>query len=85
MTPDETERMKELAEKVIHKLGRGAAIYVAQAYLDLLAKQEGMKLVPLEPTREMWAAMADAFIMNNDKHHDVAIKAIYKAMINVKP
>ena len=33
------------------------------------------------PTKEVWAAMADQFILFHDKHHDVAITAIHEALI----
>ena len=34
------------------------------------------------PSRELWAAMADAFLLTHDKHHDVAIMAIYRAAVS---
>ena len=47
----------------------------------LKAEENNVVVVPREPTRKMWAAMADAFVKNSDIHHDYAIAAIFKAMI----
>lgn len=43
--------------------------------------REGYVLVPREPTREMWAAMADAVVGKTAVHHDVVVEAVYRAMI----
>jgi len=48
---------------------------LSQAYLNLKKKWDALD----EPTREQWAAMADAFVLTNDLHHDVAITAIHRA------
>lgn len=39
------------------------------------------KLVPLEPTREMWAAAGDAVVALESRHHDAVSEAVYKAML----
>ena len=43
------------------------------------------KLVPIEPTREMWAAAGDAVVALNSKHHDAISEAVYNAMLNAAP
>jgi hypothetical protein len=37
---------------------------------------EGWKLVPVEPTRGVWAAMGTAAVHANRKHHDVISEAV---------
>jgi len=41
--------------------------------------------VPVEPTREMWAAMANAVIGKTSVHHDVVVEAVYRAMVASAP
>jgi len=41
--------------------------------------------VPIEPTREMWAAMANAVIGKTSVHHDVVVEAVYRAMVTSAP
>ena len=43
------------------------------------------KLVPIEPTREMWAAAGDAVVALNGQHHDSISEAVYKAMLAAAP
>ena len=43
------------------------------------------KLVPIEPTREMWAAAGDAVVALNSQHHDAISEAVYKAMLASAP
>lgn len=43
------------------------------------------KLVPLKPTREMWAAAGDAVVALNSQHHDAISEAVYKAMLAAAP
>lgn len=42
---------------------------------------EGYALVPIEPTREMWAAMADTLYGYKNRHHDKVAGDLYKAML----
>lgn len=42
---------------------------------------EGYALVPIEPTREMWAAMADTLYGYKNRHHDKVASDLYKAML----
>ena len=41
--------------------------------------------VPIEPTREMWAAMANAVVGKTSVHHDVVVEAVYRAMVASAP
>lgn len=43
------------------------------------------KLVPVKPTREMWAAAGDAVVALNSQHHDAISSAVYKAMLAAAP
>jgi len=43
------------------------------------------KLVPLDPTREMWAAAGDAVVALTSQHHDAISEAVYKAMLDAAP
>lgn len=43
------------------------------------------KLVPVKPTREMWAAAGDAVVALNSHHHDAISEAVYKAMLAAAP
>lgn len=43
------------------------------------------KLVPIEPTREMWAAAGDAVVALNSQHHDAISGAVYNAMLVAAP
>jgi hypothetical protein len=37
--------------------------------------------MPIEPTREMWAAGANAAISKAGFHHDIVVDAVYRAMV----
>lgn len=43
------------------------------------------KLVPVKPTREMWAAAGNAVVALNSQHHDAISEAVYKAMLAAAP
>lgn len=43
---------------------------------------EGFVSVPVEPTREMWAAGADAVIGDTTVHHDLIVERCWKAMLS---
>jgi hypothetical protein len=43
------------------------------------------KLVPVEPTREMWSAAGDAVVALKSQHHDAISEAVYKAMLATAP
>jgi hypothetical protein len=47
--------------------------------------REGWKLVPVEPTREMWAAMADSLYGYKNRHHDKVAGDLYRAMLAAAP
>lgn len=42
-------------------------------------------VVPVEPTREMWAAGADAVIGYKQRHHDKVVEQIWTAMLAAHP
>lgn len=42
---------------------------------------EGYALVPIEPTRAMWAAMANTLYGYKNRHHDKVAGDLYKAML----
>ncbi len=42
----------------------------------------GMVMVPREPTREMWAAMADTLYGYKNRHHDKVVSDLWKAMLS---
>lgn len=46
---------------------------------------EGWRMVPEEPTREMWAAMADTLYGYKNRHHDKVVGDLWKAMLSVLP
>ena len=52
---------------------------------------QAWKLVPVEPTREMWAAAGDAVQNNPDMrgrinvHHDIVSETVYRAMLAAAP
>lgn len=51
------------------------------------AMPEGYRLVPVEPTREMWAASGDAVVRltNIGIHHDIVSRVVYDAMLAAAP
>ena len=52
------------------------------------ATTEGWKLVPVEPTREMWAAAGDCVTTlqwTGIGHHDKISSAVYRAMLAAAP
>lgn len=46
---------------------------------------EGWQLVPMEPTREMWAAMADTLYGYKNRHHDKVAGDLFYAMLAAAP
>lgn len=60
---------------------------VKEAESHLRTTPEGWQLVPIEPTREMWAASGNAVGELRRKHgttelhHDILSETVYKAMI----
>jgi hypothetical protein len=46
---------------------------------------EGYVLVPIEPTREMWAAMGDAVVGYKQRHHDKVTEEIWSAGLKAAP
>lgn len=49
-----------------------------------MAQDEKM-LVPMEPTREMWAAGANAVIGYKQRHHDKVVADVWSAMLSAAP
>jgi hypothetical protein len=49
------------------------------------APVEGWVMVPIEPTREMWAAMGTAVTGYFNKHHDIVAGEVYSAMLASAP
>jgi hypothetical protein len=47
--------------------------------------QPGWVTAPVEPTREMWAAMADAVLATRDLHHDAITAAVWSAALAAAP
>lgn len=45
----------------------------------------GFVLVPEEPTREMWAAMADSLYGYKNRHHDKVAGDLYRSMLAAVP
>lgn len=45
----------------------------------------GYAVVPIEPTREMWAAMADTLYGYKNRHHDKVAGDLYRAMLAAAP
>lgn len=43
------------------------------------------RLVPIEPTREMWAAGGTAAVAKAGYHHDIVVEAVYSAMVAAAP
>ncbi|TPK14118.1 hypothetical protein [Mesorhizobium sp. B2-5-11] len=50
-----------------------------------LAVKDGWVLVPKEPTREMWAAMADTLYGYKNRHHDKVVSDLWEAMLAASP
>jgi hypothetical protein len=51
----------------------------ADAFIASREPCEGWKPVPIEPTREMWAAMGTAAVKAGPVHHDVLVGAVWVA------
>jgi hypothetical protein len=47
---------------------------------EIIAKVEAVLVAIKEPTREMWAAGADAVVGKTSVHHDVVVVAAWRAM-----
>lgn len=47
--------------------------------------QDEMMVVPVEPTREMWAAGGNAVIGYKQRHHDKVVADIWSAMLSAAP
>jgi hypothetical protein len=45
---------------------------------------EGWVMVPVEPTREMWAAMADTLYGYKNRHHDKVAGDLYRAAVSAR-
>lgn len=62
-----------------------AEIERLQAIFPVEAGDVGWRMVPVEPTPEMWRAGERAFDPDPDKHHDTIIGDIYRAMLAASP
>ena len=49
------------------------------------ATGEGWRVVPVEPTRAMWAAMGDALVGYKQRHHDRVASQLWNAVLAVAP
>ena len=47
----------------------------------LTAALQGLVVVPAEPTREMWAAMANAVVGKTNIHHDIVVRDVFYALV----
>jgi hypothetical protein len=47
---------------------------------DVTAKLEAIIALVKEPSREMWAAGADAVVGKTSVHHDVVVDAVWRAV-----
>lgn len=61
------------------------SMYCHAALPDVKGETEGWRLVPIEPTREMWAAMADSLYGYKNRHHDKVAGDLYRAMLAAAP
>lgn len=86
------DKMREEFEKWIKPLGHfwlvNEAIYweVWQA-AHKSAVPDGYCVVPVDPTREMWAASGDAVVKINGigVHHDIVSRVVFDSMISAAP
>jgi hypothetical protein len=63
-------------------------VYTAPQDPAAAALPAGWKLVPVEPTREMWKAAGDAVVAlqkTSTLHHDKISDAVYRAMLAAAP
>ena len=61
-------------------------VYTAMtAALALKAGEPGWRLVPVEPTREMWAAAGNAVVGDVTIHHDIIVERCWTAMLQAAP
>lgn len=67
-------RAYEIADKAL------AALSVAH-----VSAWQDSAVVPIEPTREMWAAAGDAVVRTGHVHHDVIAGAVWRAMLSAAP
>lgn len=53
----------------------------AEAALKAAREADGKQMVPVEPTREMWAAGANAIVGYKQRHHDKVVADVWSAML----
>jgi phytoene/squalene synthetase len=63
----------------------GLCAALSAALSSVEAMPDGWVMVPKEPTREMWAAMADTLYGYKSRHHDKVVGDLWKAMLSVAP
>lgn len=54
-------------------------------HIPEIAAMAGLKPVPVNPTREMWAAMGDAAVNLGHVHHDKLTEAAWRAGVAAAP
>lgn len=56
-----------------------------RAVKELQKLFDGHQLVPVEPTRPMWAAMGDALVGYRQRHHDKVAGDLWQAVLRAAP
>lgn len=64
---------------------RAAIAALSRPAQEPVAVPDGWQLVPIEPTREMWAAMANTLYGYKNRHHDKVAGDLYSAMLSAAP
>ena len=86
-TPD-NDRHERALEAAVHADGFTPSAadrnVVARAIAAYLRAMDAV-IVPREPTREMWAAMADSLYRYKNRHHDKVVADLLNAMFASAP
>lgn len=51
----------------------------------ILSNPEAFVVVPVEPIREQWAAMADTLYRYKNRHHDKVVGDVFNALLSARP
>lgn len=51
----------------------------------ILSNPEAFVVVPVEPIREQWAAMADTLYRYKNRHHDKVAGDVFNALLSARP
>jgi phytoene/squalene synthetase len=73
------------AEEGTCSVPKDKLVEVQNVLRALQAAQPGWRMVPEEPTREMWAAMADTLYGYKNRHHDKVVGDLWAAMLEAAP